>query len=628
MLRDILLPIVTTLIVLLQSISQPSNVIIDKVTEDKSSANQQQGPSLALDAKITKGEWEYIPAVGGIRDLVLDSESIWATTSGGLIQWEQSTGEMTHYSTHTSSIPSNNLNQILSTNGLLYMSSDIGIIIFDKSEHWDLLPEAQIGLDLNRYAPLIIHDNALWTASADSISKKSVNESAAEWVVAPIGIDELKGKEIERFVEQDGELFAIVTMGPSLDDERKTIQLENGSWILVERPDVKSYIDSSNTWWMTNRITLYSSANQGSDWVESYRDPSLGLLSLHLIDEKDQLWISQGANILVLKQSKLIKSYNYTGPELNFINILEFDDAGRLWIATDGRGLTMFDGSQWHNWQPQNSGMREDAIRGMKVGNGKVYAGTFSGAASGGVNIYDIENDSWTSYWPEESELSGGGVGGIAIHPDGQVFMPTSARKLDILQGDTWEHIDIPIPEEWMLTTKDGLFDKEGNYWMLTDTGTLGVWKYDGNNWFYYGIPGSLSAMTMDPLGRLWIAGQIGVIVRDENEVWHLFSPNDFPFEEGWVKDVAIDAQNRAWFISMANIVVFNGTDYQTFPPTVIGESNWGGSLTFDNQGRLWAASSNGLAIFSGTVDLPPGGKITMKATDSVSEEEISQLMK
>src|SRR5512138_3300817 len=37
-----------------------------------------------------------------------------------------------------------------------------------------------------------------------------------------------------------------------------------------------------------------------------------------------------------------------------FLNIIERDTQGRMWLATDGHGLLMFDGKEWHNWQPES----------------------------------------------------------------------------------------------------------------------------------------------------------------------------------------------------------------------------------------------------------------------------------
>lgn len=309
-----------------------------------------------------------------------------------------------------------------------------------------------------------------------------------------------------------------------------------------------------------------------------------------------------------------------TWSELRYINILEWDNDGRLWVATDGVGLSMFDGEQWYNWQPETSDIREDAIRGMAVANGKVYAGTFGSAASGGVNILDIETGRWTNFWPEESPLSGGGVGGIAVDSFGRVYFPTAVGILDVYDGENWEHIPMPLPDGYLLWTTEGLIDDDGNYWLAT--GGFGLWKYDGTDWVVYGIPGNLEALAVDQAGRLWVGGEIGLVVRDLDETWNLYTSEELPFEN-WIQDIAVDAEGRVWVITFQSLFVFNGQQCQAFSTDVVGTKYWGDALAFDQEGGLWMEAGDGLAVFRGSPNNGPFVELSLRPAQKVPESDI-----
>lgn len=290
-------------------------------------------------------------------------------------------------------------------------------------------------------------------------------------------------------------------------------------------------------------------------------------------------------------------------PGLGAINIIECDEAGRMWIGTDGWGLLMFDGQYWYNWQPENrSDMREDAIRGLAIHDNKVYAGVFGHYAGGGVQIYDIEKDQWINLWPDDSELSGGGVGGIAVDNNGRAYFPTAEGILDIYHDGTWEHIIMtPSSPCNYIYTYDGLFDGIGNYWLATQR--CGLWRYDGDKWKIYSLfegQASIVSLAVDHEGNLWVGTSRGLAVYTLDGTWYTCTSDESPFCEGWQTDIAVDSQGLIWIVSQNKLSVFNGQDWQTFTPDVAGAEHWGWAVECDQQGRVWVATFHDLAIFSG----------------------------
>lgn len=349
-------------------------------------------------------------------------------------------------------------------------------------------------------------------------------------------------------------------------------------------------------------------------------------------------------NVIAVEESTVGDWTTYDAPELKYINIIKRDEAGRMWIATDGLGLTMFDGEHWHNWsQETREDMRNDAFRGLAASGDKVYVAARSSAAGGGLMIYDLRQDTWSDFWPEDSDLSSGGASSLAIDREGRVWFTTAYGTLDVYGDGEWEHRNIdPLPSCYLLSARDGLFDADGNYWLATTT--FGVWKYDGTSWATHGpslpdfeegcaedpprakystgltlihdnhiayfsgdiptadgCPARTNALAFDRQGQLWVATAAGLAVMDLKGAWHVYSEDNSPLLDVDVEDVAVDLAGRVWAVSRDQLAVFSAGEWQIFAPDTVGAASWGNAIEFDELGRAWVATgSGGIAVFAG----------------------------
>lgn len=289
--------------------------------------------------------------------------------------------------------------------------------------------------------------------------------------------------------------------------------------------------------------------------------------------------------------------------QLRFINIIKRDTSGRMWLATDGRGLTMFDGQKWHNWQPEtHSDMSYDALRTMDVGETKVFAGAYGSSSGGNLLIYDIEGDKWETVEPGEGPLSGNVIGGVAINQVGDVFAVTTAG-VDIYHEGQWQKFAKPDSQTFaMLMVEDALFDKKGNYWVATGQMT-GVWKFDGQTWTTFTaedgyLPSNhVIALAQDSQDRIWAATTEGLAVYDTNGEWYVFSNEQYPWFSGWIKAIAVDDADRVWVINKDYLTVYNGQEVAVFEPTVAGSGMWDNAIGFDEHGCVWIDQSSSRLI-------------------------------
>lgn len=290
-------------------------------------------------------------------------------------------------------------------------------------------------------------------------------------------------------------------------------------------------------------------------------------------------------------------------PGLDRIAVIERDAAGQMWVA-GGRTVFRFDGERGYDCKSGVLAAWPFQVRGLAVSERFACIGLGELDHDGGVAIYDRERKRWSLFLVGGGELGRGGVRGVAIDPQGRVYMPTSGGLLDILEGEEWAHLPLPHPfGEKPPLNYDGVFDDRGTYWLATD---WGIWQYDGSTWTPKATPGLVTSLAVDTAGRLW-AGMDGGLVVHESGRWYHYRPECYSSGTGWISDVAVDGEGRVWVVTRAGLAAFNGRDWQTFTPEVVGEPFWGEALACDERGRPWVALPGGrIAVFQGQVEIGP----------------------
>lgn len=326
----------------------------------------------------------------------------------------------------------------------------------------------------------------------------------------------------------------------------------------------------------------------------------------------------------------------HEGADVEFINTIGRDQKGRMWLATDGHGLTLFDTQGWHNWQPETrSDMPKDAIRSMAVTENVIYAGAYGSSDGGDVMLYDIAQDKWNML--QHKDMRGNVIGGFAVDHRGRAFFVvltkatdfitttvtsgetyTPANRptllLDVYANGSWEYITMPEPPAMTIPLiKNAIFDTKGNYWLATGQFT-GVWKFDGTSWTIFTandgyLPSNqVNALAIDKDGRIWAATVNGLAVYDTDGTWYAFSKEKFPWFNGWLKNVAVDPENRVWIASNEALTVYNGQEVAVFKPSVVGESLWDEGIGFDQDGCVWVdALSLNLAVLRAPLTMTEG---------------------
>ena len=588
-------------------------------------------------------------SVSAILDIVRDGDYLWVATNGGLLHWHIETGDVTQYSAPQTPLPDNYVVSLILQDGLLYMSTKTAVVIFDRQDQWTIMTNEEIGAENSFGRPLALVEGTLWLGSSNGA-----------FFLPPDGSWQAVDPEIFPYpeikaIQQTGEgLYLETHNGKWGNDMALTAVLYTTTQEWETLPELESLIQigPDGRWWQTattelennrRQYHLLVSDNQGESWRNIYQPEDA--VSIKSFDDEGNVYLAQRHVTVKVSADEQVDIYDYQdiGPELNFINLIETEENGRIWFATDGRGLTLFDGTSWSNWQPETQAdMREDAIRGLAVANGKVYAGAAASAASGGLMVLDIESDTWQNYWPAHSgacpeneggqpelgrewerdnkhaceftsllELSAGGATRIAVNQqDDTVYIATDLGTLDIIQDGEWTHLQIPSETsaqegEFIVLNTGGLGSQDA---AVTESGILyltagmGIFSFDGLDWEQIAsrdqLGGAPNQIAFDSQGELWVSTEVGLAHVDSSGILTIYNETNAPFEaKPSAYGIAIDTQDNIWLVNRDRLYRFNGQAWQTYSPEQFGHYSWGTAIAIDHQGQLWIESNNGAMV-------------------------------
>lgn len=107
------------------------------------------------------------------------------------------------------------------------------------------------------------------------------------------------------------------------------------------------------------------------------------------------------------------------------------DATGKIWVGTNGGGVSVQNDETWITHSSTNSDLSHDTVRNITVGpDGRVWLAT-----PGGVNVYDGEN--WTRHTIFTSNIASDDVYDIAIDKAGRVWAATSGGA-SVLESGVW----------------------------------------------------------------------------------------------------------------------------------------------------------------------------------------------
>ncbi len=489
---------------------------------------------------------------------------------------------------------SKRINHVVFRNGLAYISTDFGVVVYDLQlrdvrETFTDLGVAGADLAINQ---AVFRGDSLFLAT----------ELGVIAALADGSVNLLDFRSWRRFGQEQG------------------IEVRNIPFIVIVNNQVVAGIANSS------QVLLYN----GNNWQTYYTDNTIF-----------RAMNSNGSTLLLTFPDRLVQ---VTGPQQGtevtdalFANLLGADIAsdGSLWVADDAQGLLSNFGGAFQQYIPTGPASNSNnsllgttsqliSVSGILPGNAGI---------SGGSGFYTFTTTGWQSFIPAATPTDGqpplvADVVAAAANPTtGTVAFATWGSGVLLWDGQgAYTLIDHTTPgstlvnldpQGTLVRITDVAYDNNGTLWMLNDGTSLSLHALTANGeWNAYSL-GAASAQARQLLiadnGDLWIAlrgGNILVFDAQENRQRTLTTAEgQGELPNNTVNAMALDLVGQVWVGTNAGIA-FYATPFLVlensridanrpiFEDQFLLRDEEITAIAIDQGNRKWVGTTNGLWLF------------------------------
>jgi ligand-binding sensor domain-containing protein/flagellar hook assembly protein FlgD len=283
----------------------------------------------------------------------------------------------------------------------------------------------------------------------------------------------------------------------------------------------------------------------------------------------------------------------------DFVQCIDFDHQGGVWIGTKNGGASYYDGEVWTNYTTSNSGITSNNINTLAAGkDGTIWFGS-----SDDVDLCCFDGEYWETC--SDGPL---GVYSLFVDQNNHLWIGGKDNKIYRYNASDWTNWTIPgkeKPATFAISEQDTLFvGFSGSY------NSGGLFRYDNGNWIEYDAlysisKSSISDIEFDNGSTLWIGQPLTYVRAASDVVFRIpgtllrFDGTSFFREDPTSITVngvvEIDRNNNLWTGDHDKLFKFDGVNWETY--TVEDTALPDGSINdiaVDKSNTKWIATEGG----------------------------------
>ncbi|WP_338768776.1 two-component regulator propeller domain-containing protein [Bernardetia sp. ABR2-2B] len=424
------------------------------------------------------------------------------------------------------------------------------------------------------------------------------------------------------FEDKEGNLWIGTNAGLALFD-RKTKQFEERGF---KRDAINCItMDNEGNIWAGGAGGLFKRTFLTSNHIDVVQNRYLNINSVFL-DDKGILWLMTDDGLQYLRpwwkspRLRVIRSRNTDPSSLSSNDILTMfeDQAGIIWIGTNGYGINKFDRNRikFDTYTASRTGLSDNTVRSvLEDQHGILWIGTVQG-----LNKYreDLENASTVG------TVAGKGIYALYEDNQSQVWVGTIEDGIYVFDNRN-PSLGAVLKKRFTTRTSKGLLsnsirviyqDEAGTIWVGTDKGGLSRYDEKTNSFKSFAhdpnVPSSLSndrvrGIYEDSEGTLWISTYGGGLNKFDakNEVFSAYKSNvndKYSISTNRVYPVYEDDENNFWVLTYGgglNTLDRKSSKFTHFTEEDGLPNNVLYGVLEDSKKNLWFSTNRGISKFN-----------------------------
>jgi ligand-binding sensor domain-containing protein len=536
-----------------------------------------------------------------INSVAIEEDTMWISTTGGLVKYNQISGESTFFNRSNSGIPLNRIGSIqIDSEGTKWIASNTGLIEFDGT-NWTLHNPPNKKLNVTGFQKdpntgnFIIQHRSSWVNQLWEFDGTNWTEFEYE---------HLFGGEISWFTFTPD---SIMWASRFEQDSNYIFYKYNGdtsiqtNFYLYDYCDIPCSIDSysfdpsGQIWFLlSNRVLLNP---VGDSWETEEFDASW-LYDGFLYVNESEIWIRDkygdffSRPISGTEWAKIGDIWESTDPPLKPFIIQQ---NGSL-IQPTSNGLFVFDTSSFELIQKiptSSSKINSNLTTHLAITNDQtVWAvhGEYDWLhTQSGESLSRFSNHEWATINPPGDY----NIRDIKSDADGNLWVLTGG-DLAKRENNDWIIYD-SIPTPWHVLFDLGINPNSQEIWV---TGIGKIARKDGGDFEIMDVPPQFSDYPVDHIeidndGNIWIAAFTSeCVARFSNDEWTIFDTTDMnlPKFVSYSHELAVAPNGNVWVLTDYGITFFDGNDWKSFTYDNMNSTlpHHAFAIAFDGNDKTW----------------------------------------